>query len=78
MLCISLELEYRSILFMSEKDSQAHQLVYYQPGIGTYTNSSFITPLTTKVSKVLDEMLAWNLQSHVQGSLISMILLNMY
>lgn len=49
-----------------KKDSQSHQLVYYQPGIGTYTKSSFISPLTTKVSKVLDEMLAWNLQAHVQ------------
>ncbi|KAL5495495.1 hypothetical protein ACEPAI_958 [Sanghuangporus weigelae] len=49
-----------------KKDNQAVQLVYYQAGIGTYTKSAFVTPLTNKVSKVLDEMVAWNLSAHVQ------------
>ncbi|KAH8120082.1 hypothetical protein DFH11DRAFT_1558243 [Phellopilus nigrolimitatus] len=50
-----------------KKDDQKHQLVYYQAGIGTYTKSSFVTPLSNKVSKTLDEMFAWNLDSHVQS-----------
>ncbi|KAL5518743.1 hypothetical protein ACEPAH_426 [Sanghuangporus vaninii] len=49
-----------------KKDNQAEQLVYYQAGIGTYTKSAFVTPLTNKFSKVLDEMVAWNLSTHVQ------------
>ena len=51
-----------------KKDNQAEQLVYYQAGMGTYTNSAFITPVFSKVSKIWDEMVAWNLASHVQSS----------
>jgi len=39
----------------------------YQTGIGTYTKSNFVSPITTQISKTLDEMFAWNLASHVQG-----------
>ncbi|EJD04194.1 uncharacterized protein FOMMEDRAFT_167433 [Fomitiporia mediterranea MF3/22] len=49
-----------------KKDNQAQQLIYYQAGIGTYTNSAFVTPVTNKASKILDEMVAWNLSTHVQ------------
>ncbi|KAI5121318.1 hypothetical protein M0805_003785 [Coniferiporia weirii] len=56
------------IQFLSclKKDDEKQQLVYYQAGIGTYTNSSFVTPITNQVSKTLDEMIAWNLSAHVQ------------
>ena len=50
-----------------KKDNQNQQLVYYQPGIGTYTSSVFYSPITQQASKFLDLMIAWNLSKHVQG-----------
>ncbi|KAF4571711.1 hypothetical protein EYR40_008228 [Pleurotus pulmonarius] len=48
-----------------KKDNRDVQMVYYQAGIGTYTSPNVATPLMAKVSKTLDEMVAWNLGRHV-------------
>jgi len=38
-----------------------------QAGIGTYTSSVLKTPIIEGMSKVLDEMLAYNLPDHIKG-----------
>ncbi|KAL0577269.1 hypothetical protein V5O48_004726 [Marasmius crinis-equi] len=50
-----------------KKDDRSQQMVYYQAGIGTYTTPQIATPFMAKISKTLDEMIAWNLDSHVMG-----------
>ncbi|KIL66936.1 hypothetical protein M378DRAFT_9939 [Amanita muscaria Koide BX008] len=55
------------LVSMLKKDDKTKQMVYYQAGIGTYISPAVATPLTSKISKVFDEMLAWNLDSHVMG-----------
>ena len=53
---------------MLRKDDTSKQLVYYQAGIGTYTNPVLVTPVISQVSETLDEMFAWNLSAHVKGT----------
>jgi len=53
-------------LSMLKKDRAADQRVYYQAGIGTYTSPVLKTPLVAGVSKVLDEMVAWNIDEHIK------------
>ncbi|KAG5638609.1 hypothetical protein H0H81_011499 [Sphagnurus paluster] len=53
---------------MLKKDDREHQMCYYQAGIGTYTNPEIATPLMAKISKTLDEAIAWNLDAHVMGT----------
>ncbi|KAG7086992.1 hypothetical protein E1B28_012970 [Marasmius oreades] len=50
-----------------KKDDRSKQMVYYQAGIGTYTTPQVATPLMAKISKALDEAIAWNLDAHVMG-----------
>ncbi|KAJ6570566.1 hypothetical protein DFH09DRAFT_1277652 [Mycena vulgaris] len=50
-----------------DKGDRAKQMVYYQPGIGTDTAPRTTNPLGKRVSKFLDEMVAWNLHAHVMG-----------
>ncbi|KAJ7123421.1 hypothetical protein C8R44DRAFT_620488 [Mycena epipterygia] len=50
-----------------KKDDHTKQMVYYQSGIGTYTAPKFGSLLTTKISLILDSMVAWNLNSHVMA-----------
>lgn len=50
---------------MLKKDDSNKQMVYYQAGIGTYTSPEVATPLAAKISKTLDEAVAWNLSAHV-------------
>ncbi|RDB16517.1 hypothetical protein Hypma_002728 [Hypsizygus marmoreus] len=50
---------------MLKKDDRDQQLCYYQAGIGTYTTPEIASPLMAKISKTLDEAIAWNLNSHV-------------
>ncbi|RDB14966.1 hypothetical protein Hypma_016149 [Hypsizygus marmoreus] len=50
---------------MLKKDDSDQQMVYYQAGIGTYTSPEVATPLAAKISKTLDEAVAWNLSAHV-------------
>ncbi|CAK5266860.1 unnamed protein product [Mycena citricolor] len=49
------------------KADRTRQMVYYQAGIGTYTTPQIATPMMSKFSKILDEMIAWNLDAHVMG-----------
>ena len=39
-----------------------------QAGIGTYTTPQIATPMMAKISKTLDEAVAWNLDHHVMGT----------
>ncbi|CAL1708268.1 unnamed protein product [Somion occarium] len=48
-----------------QKDDHRQQMVYYQAGIGTYTVPQIATPIMSKVSKAMDEAVAWNLDAHV-------------
>ncbi|KAK2462564.1 hypothetical protein APHAL10511_005407 [Amanita phalloides] len=52
---------------MLKKDDKQKQMVYYQAGIGTYVSPAVATPFMSKMSKILDEMLAWNINAHVMG-----------
>ncbi|EKM61846.1 uncharacterized protein PHACADRAFT_248724 [Phanerochaete carnosa HHB-10118-sp] len=52
---------------MLKKDDRRQQMVYYQAGIGTYVTPQIATPFASKISKTLDEMIAWNLDAHVMG-----------
>lgn len=50
-----------------KKDDRTKQMVYYQSGIGTYTSPKIVTPVATKISLILDAMIAWNLGAHVMA-----------
>ncbi|KAL4252473.1 hypothetical protein ABKN59_002784 [Abortiporus biennis] len=54
------------LLAMLKKDDHHEQLVYYQAGIGTYTDPLFALPVSNGMSLILDQMLAWNLASHIK------------
>ncbi|KAF7353957.1 DUF2235 domain-containing protein [Mycena venus] len=49
------------------KGDRTRQMVYYQAGIGTYTTPQIATPFFSKISKFIDEAIAWNLDAHVMG-----------
>jgi hypothetical protein len=53
------------LVALLKKDDPSRQMVYYQPGIGTYTNAG---PGFRALSKVMDLMLAWSLDKHVRGT----------
>ncbi|KAF8625955.1 hypothetical protein AX17_006680 [Amanita inopinata Kibby_2008] len=55
------------LVSMLKKDDKTKQMVYYQAGIGTYISPSVATPFMSKLSKMLDEMFAWNLNAHVMS-----------
>ncbi|KAI8981357.1 hypothetical protein BD414DRAFT_443685 [Trametes punicea] len=50
-----------------KKDDRREQMVYYQSGIGTYTTPQVTTAVGQFISKILDEMVAWNLDAHVMS-----------
>ncbi|TFK33611.1 hypothetical protein BDQ12DRAFT_727644 [Crucibulum laeve] len=53
---------------MLKKDNPTKQMVYYQVVIdSTYTTPQITTPMVAKMSKTLDEMIAWNLDTHIMG-----------
>ncbi|KAI0756458.1 hypothetical protein C8Q80DRAFT_1090050 [Daedaleopsis nitida] len=56
-----------TLFSLLKKDDRTEQMVYYQPGIGTYLSTQNVSSLKTKVDKLLDEMIAWNLGAHVMG-----------
>ncbi|KAI0658453.1 hypothetical protein C8Q70DRAFT_917453 [Cubamyces menziesii] len=56
-----------TLFSLLKKDDRREQMVYYQSGIGTYVTPQVASPFRAKVDKLLDEMIAWNLSSHVQG-----------
>ncbi|KAJ2924622.1 hypothetical protein H1R20_g12476, partial [Candolleomyces eurysporus] len=53
--------EFFSILGKGDPDNQ---MVYYQAGIGTYIGPR-ANPFLNKISKMLDEAIAWNLDTHI-------------
>ncbi|KAI0714718.1 hypothetical protein C8Q76DRAFT_767966 [Earliella scabrosa] len=57
-----------SFFSLLKKDDRHEQMVYYQPGIGTYTsNTQNPKSFKSKVDNLLDKMVAWNLGAHVMG-----------
>ncbi len=52
---------------MLKKGDKKQQMVYYQSGIGTYTTHQTVTPLASMIAMTVDQMVAWNLDSHVMG-----------
>ncbi|KAF8190874.1 hypothetical protein BJ912DRAFT_965013 [Pholiota molesta] len=54
-----------ALFTMLKKDDSDKQMVYYQAGIGTYVSPQVATPMAAKISKSLDEAVAWNLHSHL-------------
>jgi uncharacterized protein (DUF2235 family) len=48
-----------------KKDDPEKQLVYYQAGIGTYTNPGMWNHFVAEVSKMADLAVAWYLEAHV-------------
>ncbi|KAJ7468103.1 hypothetical protein FB451DRAFT_1340416 [Mycena latifolia] len=52
---------------MLPKADRKKQMVYYQTGLGTYTVPEIATPLRSKIAKLMDKALAWNLDAHVMG-----------
>ncbi|KAF8630027.1 hypothetical protein AX15_003142 [Amanita polypyramis BW_CC] len=48
------------------KDKRKEQIVYYQPGIGTYNKRAFITQTMNTVSTALDSAIALHLDDHVK------------
>ena len=41
---------------------------FLQAGIGTYTGNNVLgTPIVQATSKLLDQMIAWNLPEHIKG-----------
>ncbi|KAG8905233.1 hypothetical protein FRB99_000400 [Tulasnella sp. 403] len=50
-----------------KKDEPDKQMVYYQPGIGTYVSPGMWMPLIIGMSKILDQAFAWYLDAHIMG-----------
>ncbi|TFK85566.1 hypothetical protein K466DRAFT_183453 [Polyporus arcularius HHB13444] len=57
-----------SLFSMLKKGDRNEQMVYYQPGIGTYlSNTQNVNGIKARIDKVLDEAIAWDLDAHVMG-----------
>ncbi|KAG9103514.1 hypothetical protein FRC06_010195 [Ceratobasidium sp. 370] len=50
-----------------EKNNRDEQMVYYQPGVGTYTPPGIFLPVSIAMAKVLDQGIALYLDKHVMG-----------
>ncbi|PBK58695.1 hypothetical protein ARMSODRAFT_923456 [Armillaria solidipes] len=50
-----------------KKDDPKEQLVYYQSGIGTYAIPEVASPITAKITKVIDSMIGIHLNAHVMS-----------
>jgi len=50
-----------------DKCCPLEQIVYYQPGIGTFFKPGMVSPALTWVAKMADEAVAWYLNEHVMG-----------
>ncbi|KAG8958743.1 hypothetical protein FRC00_002339 [Tulasnella sp. 408] len=49
------------------KDDPDRQMVYYQPGVGTYVNPGMWMPVVLQMSKFADQAFAWFLDAHIMG-----------
>ncbi|KAG6829309.1 hypothetical protein H0H92_004987 [Tricholoma furcatifolium] len=59
------------LVSLLKKNDRNKQMVYYQAGIGTYISPKVATPFTSKISKILDQMVAWNLDAHLMSMIAS-------
>ncbi|CAE6442142.1 unnamed protein product [Rhizoctonia solani] len=50
-----------------KRDNQEEQMVYYQPGVGTYTPPGILLPITLKLTRIADQAIALYLDKHVMG-----------
>ncbi|CAE6520488.1 unnamed protein product [Rhizoctonia solani] len=50
-----------------KRDKRDEQMVYYQPGIGTYAPPGIFLPVTMALAKVADQGIALYLDKHVMG-----------
>ncbi|CAE6482247.1 unnamed protein product [Rhizoctonia solani] len=50
-----------------KRDNREEQMVYYQPGVGTYVPPGILLPITLKLAKVADQGIALYLDKHVMG-----------
>ncbi|KAG9101439.1 hypothetical protein FS749_006943 [Ceratobasidium sp. UAMH 11750] len=50
-----------------EKNNREEQMVYYQPGVGTYAPPGILLPMSLAIAKVLDQGVALYLDKHVMG-----------
>ncbi|KAJ1310118.1 hypothetical protein OPQ81_006865 [Rhizoctonia solani] len=50
-----------------KRDKREEQMVYYQPGIGTYAPPGIFLPVTMALAKVADQGIALYLDKHVMG-----------
>jgi len=50
-----------------KKGDEDKQMIYYQPGIGTYFKPGVVSPLLRHAASLLDFAVAWYLDEHVSG-----------
>ncbi|KDN51574.1 hypothetical protein RSAG8_00119, partial [Rhizoctonia solani AG-8 WAC10335] len=50
-----------------KRDNRMEQMVYYQPGVGTYVPPGILLPIILKLAKVADQAIALYLDKHVMG-----------
>ncbi|CAE6434278.1 unnamed protein product [Rhizoctonia solani] len=50
-----------------KRDKREEQMVYYQPGIGTYAPPGIFLPVTMALAKIADQGIALYLDKHVMG-----------
>ncbi|KAG9124417.1 hypothetical protein FRC07_011703 [Ceratobasidium sp. 392] len=50
-----------------EKNNRDEQMVYYQPGVGTYAPPGILLPASIAMARVLDQGIALYLDKHVMG-----------
>ncbi|KAH7097526.1 hypothetical protein BKA62DRAFT_833227 [Auriculariales sp. MPI-PUGE-AT-0066] len=55
------------LLALLRKDQPHKQLVFYQPGIGTFAKPGIFSPLMLWIAQMVDMAIAWYLDEHVLG-----------
>ncbi|CAE6520175.1 unnamed protein product, partial [Rhizoctonia solani] len=50
-----------------KRDDREEQMVYYQPGVGTYVPPGILLPITHQLAKIADQGVALYLDKHVMG-----------
>ncbi|KEP54693.1 DUF2235 domain protein [Rhizoctonia solani 123E] len=50
-----------------KRDNREEQMVYYQPGVGTYVPPGILLPITLQLAKIADQAIALYLDKHVMG-----------
>lgn len=69
------QLVYYQVIFLSSlRVKSPSSCTFVQAGIGTYTSSVLKTPVVEGVSKLLDQMVAYNLDDHIKGSSLHSLL----